>query len=200
MKHVELTWTTLRMIEPDAGLVVKHAPGLAAFYNEPTNKALLTNDRDFDAAAILEQYADAEHAGDRSFLLFDGDRLIGDCDFRRVDKADKTAEFAILIGPRTEQGKGLGTRFTTMALAFAFHERKALGLGLRRAFASIRPENTGSLRMFQKVGFIVDDWPEARQYAEADDDVCMSIGCTQAKLLHEQAFSAMILREVHSNV
>ncbi len=105
--------------------------------------------------------------GGRSWLSVDG-AVVGDCDFRHIEQGD--AEFAILVGPRAAQGHGLGTRFATLALAVAFGP-----LALRRVYASIRPENAGSLRMFAKVGYRVDASPSARRFAEEADDVCMSI-------------------------
>jgi RimJ/RimL family protein N-acetyltransferase len=158
----------LRLIEPTAREVREHAEALAGFYNEPVNRALLTNEHDFDADDVVDQFREMLAAGDRPFLLYVGDEMVGDCDLRNVEK--DCAEYAILVGPRATQARGLGTRFSTMVLVLAFGP-----LGMSRVYAAIRPENTGSLRMFEKVGYDRDESPAARRYAEEPDDVCVSI-------------------------
>jgi RimJ/RimL family protein N-acetyltransferase len=158
----------LRLVEPTLAEVRAHAATLAGYYNEPTNRALLTNEQDFEAVDVVDQFKGMWKAHDRPFLLFAGGDMIGDCDLRHVE-ADR-AEFAILIGPRATQARGLGTRFSTMLVELAFRR-----LGLLHVYAAIRPENGGSLRMFEKLGFDVDTTPAGRRYAEEDDDVCVSI-------------------------
>ena len=162
----------LRLEEPTLREVRKHAPALAGFYNEPVNRALLTNDTELSPEDVVEQFEEMWEDGGRPFLLYRAGDMVGDCDFRNVE--DGHAEFAILVGPRDTQAKGLGTRFAVMAHAVAFGP-----LGLARIYASVRPENRGSLRMFEKLGYAVDPSPEARQHAEAEDDVCLSIGLAE---------------------
>jgi RimJ/RimL family protein N-acetyltransferase len=171
---------SLQLVEPTLDEVREHAPLLATFYNDPTNRALLTNEHDFDADDVVDQFEEMWSDGERPFLLSVDGTMIGDCDLRNVE-ADR-AEFAILVGPRATQAKGLGTRFTTMALVVAFER-----LGMKHMFASIRPENAGSLRMFEKVGYVIDTSPEARRYAEEEDDVCVSITATKFHALHASA-------------
>ncbi len=167
----------LRLVEPTLREVREHAEALARYYNEPTNRALLTNEQDFEAEDVVDQFRGMWQSGDRPFLLYVGDDLVGDCDLRNVE-ADR-AEFAILVGPRQTQAKGLGTRFSTMVLLLAFDR-----LAMSRIYAAIRPENAGSLRMFEKVGYDVDGTPEARRYAEEADDVCVSITAEKFRTMH----------------
>jgi len=168
----------LRVAEPTLEEVCVHAGALAGYYNEPTNRALLTNEQDFDARDVVDQFKGMWAAGDRPFLLYVGESLVGDCDLRHVE--DDRAEFAILVGPRATQAKGLGTRFSKMVHLLAFGP-----LRMSRVYAAVRPENAGSLRMFEKLGYEVDQTPEARRYAEAPDDVCVSIGAETFRRLHE---------------
>jgi RimJ/RimL family protein N-acetyltransferase len=170
----------LRLVEPTRAEVRKHADALAGYYNEPTNRALLTNEQDFEADDVVDQFDGMWEAGDRPFLLYVGQDLIGDCDLRNVEK--DSAEYAILVGPRATQAKGLGTRFSTMVLALAFGP-----LAMSRIYAAIRPENAGSLRMFEKVGYERDETPLARRYAEEADDVCVSIGAERFRAMYGDA-------------
>jgi RimJ/RimL family protein N-acetyltransferase len=160
--------TRLRLFEPTLEEVRAVAAELALHYNEPQNRALMTNEQEFSAEDVVELFEDMWKAEGHPFLLEVDGVVIGDADLRNVD-GDR-AEFAIMVGPRGSQAKGLGTRFATMALLLAFGP-----LGLKRVYASIRPENTGSLRMFEKVGYVRDSSADARRYAELPDDVCVSI-------------------------
>jgi [ribosomal protein S5]-alanine N-acetyltransferase len=160
--------TLLRVVEPTPVEVRAHASTLANYYNEPDNRALMTNQHDFSAEDVALQFAEMRAAGGRPFLLFEGETFLGDCDLRHVEP--HKAEFAIMVGARAEQGKGKGTLFSVMLLALAFGR-----LGLKRIYASVRPQNVGSLRMLKKVGYTFDESPEARRYAEEHDDMCLSV-------------------------
>jgi RimJ/RimL family protein N-acetyltransferase len=187
MDRYAAEWTTtdrLTLREPTRDEVVTVAAELAAHYNEPVNRALMTNESDHSPEDVVEHYDGMWSAGDTPFFLFLDGALVGDCDLRHVKGG--AAEFAILVGPRATQGKGLGTRFSVMALVLAFGP-----MGLSRVYAAVRPENAGSLRMFAKVGYEIDASEAARAYAEADDDVCFSIDAARFRTLHEAA-----LREV----
>jgi RimJ/RimL family protein N-acetyltransferase len=160
--------THLRLVEPTAAEVRSHAAALAEYYNEPVNRSLMTNEHEFSAEDVVEHFETMQGEGGHPFLLFENDTLLGDCDLRHIQ--DGTAELAIMVGARARQAKGYGTRFARMLTAFAFER-----LRLSTVYASVRPENTGSLRMFEKLGYVVDTSPKARRYAEEDDDVCLSI-------------------------
>lgn len=160
----------LRVSEPSTAEVSATAPRLAAFYNEPHNKRLLANTVDLTAGDVAVFHEQVRADGGRTLLLWRGAELMGDADFRHVDPAAGTAEFAILIGARAAQGKGLGTRFATMAHALAF---AALPLG--RVFVSIVDGNAASLRLFEKLGYQRDDSAAARARVDDASDVTLSV-------------------------
>jgi RimJ/RimL family protein N-acetyltransferase len=158
----------LRALEPTPSEVAAAAPHLAAFYNNPHNRAMLSHAQDLSPAEVADHYRTLAVAGARSFLLELDGRLVGDADLRHIARGH--AEFAILVGDRAVQGRGLGTRFATMVHAFAFRT-----LGLRRLYASIIPANTASLRLFAKLGYERNDTPRARRHADEPDDVTLSL-------------------------
>jgi RimJ/RimL family protein N-acetyltransferase len=188
MAHVAC-WDALSLFEPTPDEVRAHAARLAADYNEPTNRALMTNETDMSPEDVVTMFEEMWAEGGHPFLLLDGAALVGDCDFRELDGAGN-AEFAVMIGPRGAQGRGLGTRFGIMAHAVAFGP-----LGLRRVYAAIRPENAGSLRMFEKLGYARDESDAARRYAEAPDDVCLSIDYASLRARHEGALAEIAVRQ-----
>jgi hypothetical protein len=53
-----------------------------------------------------------------------------------------------------------------MLHAFAFAE-----LGLARVYASVVPDNAASLRVFAKLGHVIDASPAARAYADEPTDL-----------------------------
>jgi len=160
----------LRVSEPTVAEVGAVAPRLTAFYNEPHNKRLLANTVDLVPAEVAAFYREVRAGGGRTLLLWRDDVLMGDADFRHVDRARGTAEFAILIGDRAAQGQGLGTRFATMAHVLIFAT-----LSLARVYVSIVAGNEASARLFHRLGYLPDDSPAARECADDDNDVTMSV-------------------------
>jgi RimJ/RimL family protein N-acetyltransferase len=94
--------------------------------------------------------------------------LVGDADLRGFDGGG--AEFAFMIAAPMLQGKGLGTRFALMIHALGFRN-----LGLARIYASVVPNNAASRRVFEKLGYVVDDSASARAFADEPGDVVLSI-------------------------
>jgi RimJ/RimL family protein N-acetyltransferase len=160
---------TLRAFEPNATELVRAAPTLAGFYNDRYNRAMMSNTIAFKTAEVVDHVAELQAKGERPFLLERDGVLVGDADFRHLTASE--AEFAILVGRRDEQGKGMGTRFATLLHAFAF-----LGLGLQRLFVSIIPQNEPSQRLFLRLGYSRDDGAAARRFADEESDLTFSLG------------------------
>ena len=167
-----IDWTSeigeLSAIEPTHDEIVGFAPSLVAGYNDPANASLMGHTDEMSADDVIDHYDDMAEDGARQFLLFLDGTLAGDADFRGF--ANGACEFAFMIAAPGQQGKGLGTRFALMVHAFAFRE-----LALRRVYASIVPHNTASRRVFEKLGYVLDDSPEARSFADEPGDVVMGI-------------------------
>lgn len=173
----------LLAIEPTADELAAAAPALAAFYDDPHNRRMLANTITLTPADVITSYDELRASGGRPFLLFAGDRLVGDGDLRHLSadvdgdeaanhdaRTKKTGEIAILVGDRTSQGRGLGTRLAVMLHAFAFHV-----LDLAQIYASILPANAVSLRLFARLGYLPDDSPAARAFADEPDDITLAV-------------------------
>ena len=186
------SWSTplglLEVRQPSDVEVREAASLLAEFYNDPHNAALLTNTIRFAPEDVEQFFADARADGGTPLFLYRDGQVVGDGDFRNI--AGNAAELALLIGPRPLQGIGLGRRFATLALAVGFE-----ALPIERVYVVIRPENGASLRMFAALGFVRDDAPAARAYAEEDDDVCLSVG--KEEFLSREAASLLEIRRGH---
>jgi RimJ/RimL family protein N-acetyltransferase len=160
---------TLTAIEPDAAELRRAAPQLAAFYNDDHNRRMLAHDDEpHTAEDVVSYYEELRAEGGRPFLLTADGALVGDADFRNIE--DDSGEFAILIGGRATQGRGLGTRFARMLHQFGFGT-----LGLGRIYISVIPANVASRRLFEKLGYAIDDSPEARELIDEPSDITMSL-------------------------
>jgi RimJ/RimL family protein N-acetyltransferase len=168
--------------EPSQAEVQAASARLAAWYNEEHNRSMMANQQDMDPGEVCAHYREAWEKGGRNFLLYVQGRLAGDADLRHVDPASRTAEFAIMMGERTMQGRGYGTRFALMLHALAF-----TALDLERVYVTIIPGNRGSLRLFEKLGYQRDQSPQARAYIDEPDDVTMSLGRGDFQRLHADA-------------
>jgi RimJ/RimL family protein N-acetyltransferase len=177
-----IEWKTdvgeLMAIEPQLTDVALHAAQLAAAYNEPKNARLMGHMEQFSGKDVVEHYESMLDEGARPFLLYLDGKLVGDADLRGI--RDVAAEFAFMIAAREQQGRGLGTKFALMVHACAFG-----CLGLDRLYASIFPRNLASRRVFEKLGYVLDDSPEARAFAEDAGDVTMVIDRVKFERLHE---------------
>jgi RimJ/RimL family protein N-acetyltransferase len=178
---------TLRAFEPSSVELVRAAPTLAAFYNDSYNRVMMSNTVAFAAADVVEHIAELQAKGERPFVLERDGVLVGDADFRHVTASD--AEFAILVGRRAEQGKGMGTRFATLLHAFAF-----FGLGVDRLFVSIIPQNAPSQRLFSRLGYSRDDGPAARRFADEASDLTFSLGRAEFESRFANVLPAMCWR------
>jgi RimJ/RimL family protein N-acetyltransferase len=158
----------LAAYEPSLEEVATHAELLARGYNDPRNAELMGHTEAIDAEEVVELWEESADEGVRSFLLFRADDFAGDGDLRGIH--DGTAEFAFMIGAPSAQGQGLGTKFATMIHAFGFEI-----LGLHHIYASIVPHNTASRRVFEKLGYVLDDGPLARSYADEPGDLVLAI-------------------------
>jgi RimJ/RimL family protein N-acetyltransferase len=160
---------TLTAIEPTAEELRRAAPELAAFYNDGHNRAMMANETDgYTAAAVVAYFEELRAEEGRPFLLFQDGVLMGDADFRNIE--GDIGEFAIMIGGRATQGRGLGTRFGLMLHAFGFGV-----LGLERIYISVIPGNTASRRLFEKLGYEADDSPQAREFIDDESDLTLSL-------------------------
>jgi RimJ/RimL family protein N-acetyltransferase len=160
---------TLTALEPTDDELRRAAPELAASYNDGHNRVMMGHDGEpHTAADVIDYYEALRTEGGRPFLLYMNGLLMGDADFRNIEES--TGEFAIMIGGRASQGRGLGTRFALMLHLFGYDV-----LGLERIYISVIPANAASRRLFEKLGYQVDDSPEARELIDEETDLTMSL-------------------------
>ena len=159
----------LTAVEPTGDELRGAAPVLAASYNDSHNRVMMGHDDEpHTAGDVVAYYEQLRIEGGRPFLLYMNGVLMGDADFRNI--GDISGEFAIMIGGRASQGRGLGTRFALMLHAFGYDV-----LGLERIYISVIPANAASRRLFEKLGYQPDDSPQARALIDEETDLTMSL-------------------------
>ena len=190
--RARIDWTTpsgeLSALEPTPDEVIRHAETLAAAYNDPKNAPLLGHTEPMTPDDVIDHYADIAADGARNFLFFADGAFAGDGDLRHI--TGSAAEFAFMIAAVAAQGKGLGTRFATMLHVFGF-----TGLGLETIYASIVPANVASRRVFEKLGYALDDSAEARGFADEPGDIVMSISRQTFEQQHAAAVAQIRLTD-----
>ena len=182
MSRYHIEWDELSAVEATPAELAQHAAALSAAYNDPHNAVPMGHTEAISPAEVIATYTEGIKKGMRAFLLFQAGELAGDADLRGVRSG--RAEFAFMIAAPSAQGKGLGTRFALMVHDFGFRE-----LELRRIYASVTPKNAASLRVFEKLGYVVDASPAARAYADEPDDITLSLDGEKFERMHATALS-----------
>lgn len=167
----------LAAFEPTHDEIVRASPLLAGFYNDPYNRSMMANTVAMTADEVVEHFDSLGQSDGRPFLLQVDGRIVGDADFRHVSVT--TAEFAILVGERALQGKGIGLGFGILLHALAFR-----AFALERVFVSIIPENLASQRLFAKLGYTADDSALARTFTDETSDLTFSLGREEFQTKH----------------
>jgi RimJ/RimL family protein N-acetyltransferase len=167
-----ISWATpaglVTAVEPTPDEIRAHATALARGYNDPANAALMGHTSEISDDEVVDSYAELIDDGGRAFIAFLDGEFVGDADLRGIHGGG--AEFAFMIGAPRMQGKGLGTKLCTMLCRFGFET-----IGLAKIYGSVVPENVASRRVFEKLGFWLDDSPAAREFADEPGDLVMAI-------------------------
>ncbi len=84
------------------------------------------------------------------WIIADGeaDICLGHVGFYNIDHRIRKAEFAILIGDKNRQGKGLGQLVTRMVIDFGFDE-----LNFHRIELDVLATNPRAIHIYEKLGF-----------------------------------------------
>lgn len=101
--------------------------------------------------AQLHAMMDEWNDGRRNFVFAfrHAGRTIGLVTLSDLDPAMGNAEAGVMIAGEEWRGKGFATEALELLLAYAFDE-----LGLHRLYARVAVENTPSLKLFRRLGFL----------------------------------------------
>jgi len=88
---------------------------------------------------------------------------IGNIKLDRFDHIAKTAELGLMIGNRNYWGKGIGSEMCELILKYAFKE-----LNLRKVSLTVYGNNLAAIKLYQKLGFIIEGTLKKHVFAEGD--------------------------------
>ncbi|MBI1391317.1 MAG: GNAT family N-acetyltransferase [Alphaproteobacteria bacterium] len=124
---------------------------LHALYSDPKCCEFLLNPATeslHDTVSILRTY-DSEES-DTSWVVVNDDDGPALGQVKMIPRGFDTFEAAIMLTPAA-QGKGLAVEALAKALDIVFDEH-----GARRVYADIDPDNAPTIRLFEKLGFILE--------------------------------------------
>ncbi|BDD08776.1 N-acetyltransferase [Fulvitalea axinellae] len=84
----------------------------------------------------------------KAVVLHDTDVCVGYAGLCKMSKANKSAEYFIFIGDRSNWGKGIGSLVTKMILNIGFGE-----LGLNRITLTVSEPNVWAVKAYRRSGF-----------------------------------------------
>lgn len=84
-----------------------------------------------------------------AICLIENDRYIGNVILNSINWINRDAEYSIMIGDKSQWGKGIGKEATILMLKYAFEE-----LNLNRIYAFVREDNTKAINLDKKIGFV----------------------------------------------
>lgn len=93
---------------------------------------LLSNDKDFI----------------RGIFLSSNDALLGYAGICNISNLNKSGEYFVFIGDKSQWGKGIGTITTQKVLEYGFEQLK-----LHRIMLTVSEPNIGGIRAYEKAGF-----------------------------------------------
>jgi L-amino acid N-acyltransferase YncA len=138
---METTFNTIN--EPDLTIVKE----IYDWYIENSTATFHTEPITIDQ---LMEFIYVNHPVYSSYLIYEGKEVVGFCfltNFKKRQAYDRTAELTIYLKPEfCNQGIG--------SIALVYLENKAKENGIKNLIGVISGDNTGSIRLFEKSGFL----------------------------------------------
>lgn len=106
-----------------------------------------------------------------AIILLENDRHIGNIGLHNIHPVFHSAEIGILIGEKDVWGQGYATESISLLAAHAFNR-----LNLNRLSAGAVAKNQGSIRAFEKVGFVSEGVSRQAYYCEGQYADCVQLG------------------------
>jgi RimJ/RimL family protein N-acetyltransferase len=155
--HIQLPTTLLRKLEPE------DASGLYRYRNDPeVVQGLGGFSYGYSRQAIKEWIELREKiSSDIVWAIAkpETNACLGHVGLYRIDHRVRACEFAILIGDRTQWGKGIGRQATAAVLAYGFDE-----LNMNRIELSVLASNARAVRLYEGLGFLREGIKRQAQY------------------------------------
>lgn len=96
----------------------------------------------------FENYMQNRSTNIRCSILDEEEKVIGLVSLTNIDRINQAAIFHIMIGDRSQRGKGVGSFATKEILRHAFYD-----MNLNRVELSVLEKNERAIRLYEKIGF-----------------------------------------------
>lgn len=187
MELYRIQYSPILAVEPTREEIRSSSEKLAAWYNEPANRRLMTSEETTLPGEIPGIYSARAGTGGRNFLIYLDNRLIGDADIRNKDSGNGKAEFAIMIGEASDRGLGLGTKAAAAVHHFAFSMLK-----LKMLHLTVAGFNRGAVRSYEKLGYLETSFTGSGVLKEHPADILMSLEAENFYRLNPGVKTALI--------
>jgi RimJ/RimL family protein N-acetyltransferase len=129
-------------------------------------RSLAEMERDFD------RDADAPPADVLRFIIQAGERPVGDIDLFAIDERNRVAMVGIGIWSAADRGQGLGYDALRTLARWAFDH-----LNLHRIDLHCDPENAPAIRVYERVGFVLEGRYRKRHFQDGayHDELLMGL-------------------------
>lgn len=102
-------------------------------------------------------------------VLKDGNRPIGTVGLSAIDHRDQKAEMGIMIGEKTQRGRGIGEEALRLLIDYAFTQ-----MNLRKIKALAFADNVVAIKLYEKCGFQLEGTLKQEVYKDGQfKDVCI---------------------------
>ena len=106
-----------------------------------------------------------------AIVLIENDQHIGNIGLHNIHNVFRSAEIGILIGEKDVWGQGYASEAISLLIAHAFRR-----MNLNRVSAGAVVKNVGSIRAFEKAGFIREGIDRQAYYCEGQYEDCVRLG------------------------
>lgn len=96
--------------------------------------------------AWFGRYAEARDR--EEYVIIDGDRPVGTIGLSHIDRANRRAEYGVLIGDPLARGRGVARAASVLVLDRAFGP-----LALNRVFLHVFSDNPAAIALYARLGF-----------------------------------------------
>ena len=86
-----------------------------------------------------------------AILKNEGNKHIGNIKIDPIDYKNKYGEYGIMIGDKTEWGKGFALEASQLVLEFCFQK-----LNLRKINLGVRSQNKAAIKLYERLGFKIE--------------------------------------------
>ncbi len=133
----------------------------------------------FYSKSTLEAYFEKQlkDSQTKSFILQNGDEIIGLIQLLEVENIHRKAEFAIMFDP-LKQGKGYALKATNLAIEYAFRT-----LNLNKLYLYVDAINEKAIHIYEKAGFVQEAFLKDEYFVDGEYHNIVYMSCFQKDYL-----------------